>query len=240
MSLSPVVVVTGASRGIGAGLAKIFDHAELRLGLCSRRPPALAPSPTVLAEQVDVTDGPAVEDFALQVFEKFGAIDVWINNAGILDPVGPLREIPAAEFKRNLDVNVMGVFHGSRTYASLVRKHQKSGVLINISSGAGRNGYAGWSAYCASKAAVDLLTECIQLEEQEAGLRAYALAPGVIDTDMQTRIRECTPEQFPTVEKFRQMKSENTFNSIEAVAERIQAIAFGAERPGSVRMDLRD
>ena len=239
MSRKPVAVITGASRGIGAGLAEILGQSGLNLGLCSRSAPALAKGPSVVTQELDVTDGASIDNFCAQVFKQFGHIDLWINNAGILDPVGPLRKLDAKDFHRNLDVNVMGVFHGSRAYAALVREQQDSGVLINISSGAGRNGYSGWSAYCASKAAVDLLTECVQLEEQDAGLRAYALAPGVIDTDMQTQIRQCTPEQFPNVEKFHELKRDDAFNTVEAVAERIQAIAFGSERPGSVRMDLR-
>ena len=110
----------------------------------------------------------------------------------------------------------------------------------NISSGAARNGYSGWSAYCATKAAVDLMTESVQIEEEEHGLlRAYSVAPGVIDTDMQAVIRECRIEDFPMVEKFRDLKARDAFNTPEFVAQKLLDIAFDeSARPESVRTSL--
>jgi benzil reductase ((S)-benzoin forming) len=172
--------------------------------------------------------------------ERFGTLDLWINNAGILPPIAPLREITSNEYRRHIEVNVLGVFSGASAFVRHRRLlGQGGGVLVNISSGAGRNGYAGWSAYCAAKAAVDLMTECVSLEERGTGLRAYALAPGVIDTQMQELIRNSTPEQFPTVEKFRQLKANQAFHTPEWVAERILELAFGDWRPTEVRLDLR-
>ena len=103
-------------------------------------------------------------------------------------------------------------------------------MLINISSGAAWHGYAGWAAYSAGKAAVDRLTESVQLEEEAHGLRAYAVAPGVIDTGMQTLIRACTKENFPEVERFREMKRDDAYNTPGFVAEHLLAIAFDPTR----------
>ena len=86
-------VITGASRGLGAGLAQDFVSRGMRLALCSRRAPVLATSDEVLAERVDVRDEKAVDEFALAASERFGAIDLWINNAGVLDPIKPLRDL---------------------------------------------------------------------------------------------------------------------------------------------------
>jgi NAD(P)-dependent dehydrogenase (short-subunit alcohol dehydrogenase family) len=109
------------------------------------------------------------------------------------------------------------------------------GVLVNITSGAALGGYAGWGAYCMGKAAVDRLTECVQLEEASLGLRAYAVAPGVIDTDMQRTVRALDEERFPLVEKFRQLKRDEAFNSPAWVARKLLAIAFDpAARPEKV------
>jgi NAD(P)-dependent dehydrogenase (short-subunit alcohol dehydrogenase family) len=223
-------VITGASRGIGAGLAQAFFAQGMKLGLCARSEPVITNDERVVAGQLDVTDEAALDGFVDRVVGAFGRIDLWINNAGVLDPIAPLRDVAVADLRRHLDVNITGVFLGTRAFARHVRARDGGGVLVNISSGAGRHPYAGWSAYCAGKAAVDRLTECVQLEEADAGLRAYAVAPGVIDTAMQELIRGCTAEQFPQVERFRQMKADDSFSSVEHVAREMLALAFGPPR----------
>jgi NAD(P)-dependent dehydrogenase (short-subunit alcohol dehydrogenase family) len=231
-------VITGASRGLGAGIAREFAARGLRLGLCSRGGPALPEGEGVLARRLDVRDEAAVEGFAAAVAERFGAIDLWINNAGVLDPVAPLREVEAADFREHIDINLTGVFLGSRAYVRHVRGRAGGGVLINISSGAAWSPYEGWSAYCAGKAGVALLTQCVALEEADQGLRAHAVAPGVVDTDMQAHIRSCSSEQFPAVDRFVEMKSADSFNTPEFVARHLVAIAFDPAR-ASDEVDLR-
>jgi benzil reductase ((S)-benzoin forming) len=234
-------VVTGASRGLGAGIARELARGGLHLALCSRSAPALGASDRVLAERLDVTDAAAVAAFAERAASRFGRIDLWINNAGVLEPIAPLRDVAPEDFAHHLDVNVNGVFHGTQAFVRHLRARGGEGVLVNISSGAAHSAYAGWSAYCAGKAAVDLLTEVVQLEEAESGLRAYAVAPGVIDTDMQALIRACPPERFPDVERFHELKRAGRFNSPEFVAREILALAFDpARRPDSVVVRLPD
>ena len=232
-------VVTGASRGLGAGLAEHFAKAGLRLGLCARSRPVLPEGDRVVSESVDVTDEKALDRFAERVEERFGRIDLWVNNAGVLDPIAPLRDVETEAFRHHLDVNVTGVFLGTRRYVRHLRRNGTDGVLVNISSGAGTSPYEGWSAYCAAKAAVDRMTEVVQLEEARSGLRAHAVAPGVIDTAMQERIRAQSEETFPAVERFRRMKEEGGFNTPEFVARELLAIAFDPERrPDSVVVRL--
>jgi len=234
-------VITGASRGLGAALAEVFAARGMRLGLCSRSDPALPAGADVLTERVDMRDEKAVDAFALRAEERFGAIDLWINNAGVLEPIQPLRELEVEDFRDHIDINLTGLFLGTRAYVRHLHRRGGEGVLINISSGAAWHGYAGWTAYCAGKAGVDRLTECVQLEEEANGLRAYAVAPGVIDTDMQTLIRACSAEVFPELDRFLEMKREDTFNTPSFVAEHLLAIAFDpAARPEEVTVQLPD
>ncbi len=234
-------VVTGASRGLGAGIALDFARRGLKVALCSRTPPALAAGDAVIAECLDVRDEDAVERFTGQVEERFGAIDLWINNAGVLEPIKPVRETSLREFREHLDVNLLGLFLCTRSYVRHLHRRESAGVLINISSGAAWHGYAGWGAYCAAKAGVDRLTECVQLEEEGLGLRAYAVAPGVVDTGMQTLIRQSSPENFPEVERFKEMKRNQAFNTPGFVAKHLLALAFDpAERPAEVAFRLPD
>ncbi|RMH42273.1 MAG: SDR family oxidoreductase [Deltaproteobacteria bacterium] len=222
-----VAVITGASRGLGRGMAEEFVARGMRVAVCARTRPAVDGGDRVWAAPVDVTDGDAVDRFADEAFERFGHVDLWINNAGVLEPIGPLRDTDPAAWRRAIDINVLGVYHGTRAYVRRLRAARRTGVLVNVSSGAAYHGYAGWSAYCASKAAVDLLTESVQLEEQADGwLRAHAVAPGVIDTDMQALIRAQSPDVFPMVDKFVEMKRRGTFSSVRWVADHMLRLAF--------------
>jgi NAD(P)-dependent dehydrogenase (short-subunit alcohol dehydrogenase family) len=220
-------VITGASRGLGAGLAERFLACGMQVAVCARQQPALnGDEARLLAQAADVTDNDAMQRLCDAAVARFGQVDLWINNAGLLAPIGPLRDNDPHALARHIEVNVLGVFYGSRAFVRHVRERGGDGVLLNISSGAARNAYAGWSAYCAGKAAVDRMSEAIALEEGEHGLRVHAVAPGIIDTDMQDMIRSCTPEQFPRVQKFLDLKDNAAFSSTAFVADRMLELAF--------------
>jgi NAD(P)-dependent dehydrogenase (short-subunit alcohol dehydrogenase family) len=233
-TLGRTAVITGASRGIGAGLALEFAARGMNLALCARgdcKIPDGAETRT-LVSQVDVRDESSMEKFAADTVERFGSIDLWINNAAVLEPIAPLRDLEVDSIRDHLEINLLGVFIGTRAF---IRAHRAranlnsnpiDACLINMSSGAARNGYAGWSAYCAGKGGVDRLTEAVQLEEAETGLRAYSIGPGVVDTDMQELIRSCSVENFPMVDKFHQLKSEQAFNTIPFLASHLLRYAF--------------
>lgn len=231
-------VITGTSRGLGAGLAREFAARGMRLGLCSRSDPAMASSDTVIARRIDVRDEKSMDGFAREVWERFDGIDLWINNAGVLAPLAPVRNIAVEEFREHVDINLMGVLVGSQRYMARVRENGTGGVLINISSGAAWNGYAGWSAYCASKAGVALLSQCIAIEEAESGLRVHAVAPGLVDTEMQAMIRAASEEDFPMRQRFVEAKEADSFNSIPFIAEHILGLAFDPARH-SDEVDIR-
>jgi len=234
-------VITGASRGLGAGLAAAFRERGLRLGLCARSEPALPDGPDVVARRLDVRDPAALAAFTADVEARFGAIELWINNAGVLEPIAPLRDVAPDAARAHLEVNVLGVLLGTQAFVRHLRRRGGEGVLVNVSSGAAQKAYAGWSVYCAAKAAVDRLTECVALEEAASGLRAYSVAPGVIDTDMQALIRAMPPERFPDAPRFVERKRTGSFNTPGFVAEHVLALAFDpAARPAEVCVRLPD
>ena len=248
-----VAVITGASRGLGAGLAVHFAASGMHLGLCARHKPQLVARTRPTAQDghvvsselpvlsaVDVTDRHALERFAASVVARFGCIDLWVNNAGLLGPVGPLAESDPAPLARAVEVNVTGALHGSAVFAAHVRSRPGPGVLVNISSGAATKPYEGWAVYCASKAAVDQLTRVVALEEARHGLAAYALAPGLVDTDMQATVRSADEAAFPEVERFRRAAEEHRFNSPAWVAEHILALAFGSKPHDAVTVRVPD
>ena len=234
-----VAFVSGASRGIGAALATRFAEKGMRLVLCSRGAPVLAASERVLSRRVDVRDATAVEALASEGEARFGAVDLWINNAGVLEPIRPLRDVAVEAFRDHLDTNLVGVFIGTQCYVRQLRRLGRGGVLVNMSSGAAWKPYAGWGAYCAGKAAVERLTEVVAAEESEIGLRAYSIAPGVVDTEMQAQIRAARDADFPERGRFVRRKETGAFNDPVFVADEILAIAFDpARRPTGVAVRI--
>jgi benzil reductase ((S)-benzoin forming) len=225
-----VAVITGASHGIGAGMAARFAELGVRIGICARKrpePPLLADRHHVVAYAADVRDSSDLEAFGSIVAERFGRIDLWVNNAGVVEPIGMVADVDPGMLAHQISVNVTGVLNGTRTFVRHLRSRSGGGVLVNITSGAATSVYPGWAGYCASKAAVDQLTRVVAAEEAAHGLRAYAVAPGMVDTAMQERVRATSPQAFPAVERFIEAKRTGAFNSPEWIADAILELAFG-------------
>jgi benzil reductase ((S)-benzoin forming) len=217
---SEVVLVTGASKGLGRGLVEAFQAAGHRVASCARTEPDVGD----LTAIVDVADGPAVHAFAGRVTDELGPIALWVSNAGVLEPIAPARSVDPADFMRNVEVNLLGVLHCAQAY--LATGHART--LVNISSGAAQRAYAGWAAYCAAKAGVDRLSEVLALEEPD--VRVHAVAPGIVDTEMQATIRAQSADVFPLVERFRGFKEADAFSSPAWVASQLLELAFGPRR----------
>lgn len=229
-----VAVITGASRGLGAGVAQAFLDAGLKVGVCARNQPEFS-GEGVVSAAADVTDAAALEEFGARVASELGPIDLWINNAAILTPIVFARDLSPADLSRHLEINVTGCLLGAQVF---LRHRAQQAALINVSSGAALKGYPGWTAYCASKAALDRLSECLALEEEGTGIRVMSVAPGVIDTDMQATIRATPKERFPLVEKFLQMKEDDVFNTPGFIAKHYLELAFGETAPDEVVVRL--
>ena len=186
-----VVVITGASRGIGAAAARIFAGAGGQVVLLARsggQIEALAAEVGGMALTCDVGDWGSVQAAVAAVQARHGRLDVLINNAGVIDPITRLADADAVAWGAAVDINLKGVFHGCRAVLP-VMKAQGSGTIINLSSGAAYTPLEGWSAYCASKAGVLMLTKALHLEEAAWGLRVLGLSPGTVATEMQVKIK---------------------------------------------------
>lgn len=236
MTDAPVAVVTGASRGLGRGLADALAARGWAVGRCARHRPDAPADRASWAAAVDVTDADAVDAFCAEVADRLGPIALWVNNAGMLGPIAPLADAPPDELRANVLVNVLGAMHGSRAYARHVRARPGGGALVNISSGAARRVYRGWAAYCSAKAAVDQLTAVVAAEGAADGLRAWALSPGLVDTDMQAAIRATPAERFPDVGRFVDAAERGAFNSADWVAGHILRLLAGGDDTVVVRV----
>lgn len=187
-----VVVITGASRGIGAAAAQVFAAAGAKVALLARsaaeveRLAADLPG-EAMAIGCDMADWGQVAAAMAAVQARWGRIDLLVNNAGVIDPIARLAEADPAAWARLIDINLTGVFHGMRAVLPGM-KAQGSGTIITISSGAAHRPLEGWSAYCASKAGAAMLTRALH-EEEGDWLRVIGLSPGTVATEMQVKIK---------------------------------------------------
>jgi NAD(P)-dependent dehydrogenase (short-subunit alcohol dehydrogenase family) len=190
------VIITGASRGIGAAAAEAMVAEDAAVLLLARTPERITALATRLrkgggqaeAMTCDVAVFSQVQAAVARAHEAFGRIDVLVNNAGVIEPIGPLAAADPKAWGHAADINFKGVFHGMRAVLPGMRS-QGSGIIVNLSSGAAHNPLEGWSHYCAAKAATAMLTKCAHIENRGRGIRIFALSPGTVATDMQRTIR---------------------------------------------------
>ena len=184
-----MVVITGASSGIGRAAALRLARRARGLALCARSEGPLAEvaaeceaiGAPVLHRALDVSDEEAVEALAAATVERFGRIDVWVNNAGTI-AYGSFEEIPSEVFRQVIETNLMGQVHGAR--AALRRfRAQDSGVLINMSSVWGRVSSPQVAPYVVSKNAVRAFSECLAGElVDDEGIEVATMVPQAVDT----------------------------------------------------------
>jgi NAD(P)-dependent dehydrogenase (short-subunit alcohol dehydrogenase family) len=168
-----VVMITGASRGIGAETARVFAAAGARVVLLARSEDAISALAAEIGAQAlalpcDVSDYAQMAAAVRATEDEFGPVTVLINNAGVIEPIAHLSDMDPAAWARTIEINLTGVFNGS---------------------GAASNPIEAWSHYCSSKAGAAMLTECAHKENHDKGLRIMGLSPGTVATQMQREIK---------------------------------------------------
>jgi NAD(P)-dependent dehydrogenase (short-subunit alcohol dehydrogenase family) len=188
-----VVLITGASRGIGEAAARHFATQGAKVALVARSRDRIAEiageiGENALAIPCDVSRYWEVEAAVGACVETFGRLDVYIGNAGVIEPVARMDEADPEGWAHAIDINLKGVMWGMRA-ALPVMLAQGGGSILTISSGAAYNPIEGWSHYCASKAGALMLTRMADAENRDKGIRAIGLSPGTVATQMQREIK---------------------------------------------------
>jgi NAD(P)-dependent dehydrogenase (short-subunit alcohol dehydrogenase family) len=161
-----------------------------------------------------------------------------VNNAGVIQPIGPLETQDASLVARAITVNVTAAFMLSAAFVQATSRLNERRIL-HVSSGAGRKPYAGWSIYCATKAAMDHHARCIALDRTPA-LRIVSVAPGVVDTEMQSEIRASTDEQFPDRPRFVAMHRDHTLPPPDRIGGKLVDFLLSGLFGNEAVFDLRD
>ncbi|MGR3272005.1 SDR family NAD(P)-dependent oxidoreductase [Thalassococcus profundi] len=187
------VMITGASRGIGASAARHFADAGARVALVARSADAIAElageiGPNAVAIPCDISRYWEVEQAVENCLTAFGSLDVLVNNAGVIEPISHMATADPDDWGTVIDINLKGVFHGMRA-ALPVMIEAGGGTILTIGSGAAHGPVEAWSHYCASKAAALMLTRMADKENRDKGIRALSLSPGTVATQMQREIK---------------------------------------------------
>lgn len=228
-------VITGASRGIGAALARAIrsrfgDRATLLLVARTRSrledlsaelgPPCMI-LPADLSDPVAFGDSLRASLAGLSP-DSFNRITL-VNNAGVLGPIGPAGSNAPSEIAGNISVNLTAALVASEVFLSWAQSVHSDKTILNVSSGAARFPIVSWGAYCAAKAGLDMFSRVLEAEDHP-GLRIVSVAPGIIETDMQRSIRDVPTERFPLRDDFVRYKETGKLKSVAQAADELMAI----------------
>lgn len=246
-------IITGASRGLGAALAdaliapghRLICMARSKTPLLALRKRAKARGCTVDTHAIDIAnadDAVATLEGTLAALDpaQFSAASL-INNAGMVEPIHTVEKLQPAEIAASVALNLTAPIALTAAFLRRTAAWPAERKILNISTGAAHKPYAGWSMYCATKAALDHFSRCLALEQQgqRNAAKVVALAPGMIDTAMQAAIRRATPEEFADLPRFVALKESGQLPTPQEAAQRLlrylERADFGAMPVDDVR-----
>ena len=231
-------IITGTSRGIGEAIATKLLKPGNTLFCVSRTlneelvERAVSLGTVIYYYTADLTDPLAVAGFSDQIWGKIIAEDVkriaLINNAGMIAPIGPINTCDPVQLLMHIQINLLAPMLLTSSFLEHTSQWTIPKEVLNISSGAASTAYSGWSAYCSSKAAIDMFTRTIALEQLQATFPAkiIAFAPGIVETALQKEIRDTDAKNFPDKEKFVKLHDDGHLFTPEHVAEVISKALF--------------
>jgi len=245
---TPLVILTGASRGLGRAVAGQLLARGCRMLTLSRQPAEIRPPAGSALEQwaVDLADaGPVaarLESWLASQDAASLASATLINNAGVISELAPLGDVASADLANAVRVGLEAPMLLAAAFLRATAAWPVPRKVMLVSSGLGRRAMPGSASYCAAKAGLDHLARAVALEEaaRPNGARIVSLAPGVIDTDMQVQLRGGNPAAFPEQARFADYKSEGRLDSPEAAAAKVLAYLDRADFGSKPVADVRD
>lgn len=241
-------VVTGASKGLGRALAlALAGHGYPVLALA--RPSTeldeiggllASVAPGSRSIECDLSNPTSIANAASLISQQTTFLAGLVHNAGAIAPVKPLDKVDASDWAHSIQVNLVGVQDlTQRIYPLLGGEHQSR--ITVISSGASLRPIESWSAYCVSKAGLDMWSRCVAEEGRESNISSVSVAPGIVDTGMQTEIRSTPAEDFPSLQSFIDLHANGDLARSEDVAAQLMPLVttHSMEQSGQ-RFDVRE
>jgi benzil reductase ((S)-benzoin forming) len=232
-----LALITGGSKGLGKALVDLYSENEWEVKEFSRSGKTRHnincdfSNPTGSASVINET--------FFELSTHHWSEVVLINNAGTLNPIGPIDLSNAGAWQENIQVNLNSCITSTGLFLKYFGKVATC-YIANISSGAANKPYFGWSLYCASKAAIEAFTMCVALEQSQTSnpVTAFIINPGVIDTGMQELIRSQDKACFKDLDRFKQLKSDKSLQTPSKVAKAIYSIVDSSPKSGE-KYDVR-
>ncbi|WCC43214.1 SDR family NAD(P)-dependent oxidoreductase [Tenacibaculum finnmarkense] len=242
-----IIIITGGSKGIGKALAQKYASENYTVFSLAR---TLSEVKNVQHISVDLTDSIATQTIFTALLDKIihqnstskiTSITL-VNNAGRLGKIANLENLEASDIAKSMQLNITTPFILSGLFIKKTQDLACKKQIINISSGAAKKPYEGWSVYCSSKTAIDMLTKTIALEQAELqnGVKCIAIYPGVVATDMQIQIRNTNETDFKNVQRFIDLMKNKELYTPNFVADTIYKIDTQNQLSNGDIFDIRN
>lgn len=225
--MTKIVIITGGSKGIGLGIAKAYSSEGYRIFSIAR---SRSYEEKITEIQADLSHPEEAEKALSSLLKELLKDEIsqitLINNAGRLGKISKVEDTETADITETFLLNTVSPMALSGVFIQGLEQLNCPKTILMISSGAAQKPYHGWAAYCASKAALDMLTNVLAVEQQSAQfpVRVLSISPGVVDTAMQSQIRTSNAKDFASIQRFLELKNNNQLTNALDVGKKIYAI----------------
>ena len=244
MKQKKIAIVTGGSKGIGAALVRRYALNDFFIYSLSRT--AASPHPSVTSILIDLSDPTNATEVFDDLLEKVKTQNpleiVFINNAGSLGEMTPIEKNTPAGIQKTIALNTTTPICLSSSFVKKLKECKASKRILNISSGAAKKPYEGWTVYCSSKTGLDMATRAMALEQnsEKEPVKINGIYPGVVETGMQRQIRNTSQKEFKNVKRFIELKDNNELLTPSEVADKIYYLDTDAVLKNGTIVDIRE
>ena len=238
-----IIIITGGSKGIGKALAKKYASENYTVFSLARSSSDLKNTQNITVDLSNLRETETIFTTLLKkiISQEIKSITL-VNNAGRLGEISNLENLEADDISKSIQLNTTTPLILSNLFIKLTKTLICKKQIINISSGAAKSPYQGWVVYCTSKAAIDMMTKAIATEQFEIknGVKCVAIYPGVVDTNMQNKIRNCMEADFKSLQRFVDLKENNELYTPNFVAETVYNIDTKNQLQSGDIVDIRN
>lgn len=244
--MAKILIITGGNKGIGSGIVLEYKQNGYTIISIARSRNESSLYNDVVQVQLNLSETNAIENVFSEILRSIDSSNletiVLINNAGTLGMINRLERIEAPVIELAIQLNIVAPFILNSIFLRETKNWNCTKKIVNISSGAAIKPYYGWSVYCATKAAIDMMTKAIAIEQDtiEKGVKVIAIYPGVVDTAMQEQIRNSDSQKFIDVQRFIDYKESGSLVSTEIVGKEIFQIINSDNYPNGEILKVSD